>query len=761
MANNKLVLLVLLSLVLGGCATRMSTLPPYAGKKEIISLPELDNKTELQDPLTGGGISNILLPVAPVRPVIDEFYGMKVVDDYRYMEDLNNTEVQTWIKGQADYAASVLKQIPGRDALMARIKELDSGAPYRSYYFNRRPDGTIYYYKMLSSENVEKLYVRHGLQGPEELLVDPEKRNASEGEHHSLQFYNPSPDGKYILYGITKNGSEVTTLYVLDVAAGRDLADSIDRIDSWYSIPNWLPDGRSFVYARWQKTTPETPPTEMYNNSRTYLHHLGGNADQDQLLLSSGQFSQVNIEPTDFPSVWITKGSRFAVAQIQHGDNNELSLYCVPQEYLGKANTPWVKICDVSDSVVDFSRINDDIYLISAKGAPRYKLMRTSLARPDFAKAKIIIPPGEIVIERASPAKDALYVRVLDGGYNRIIRVDYVSLKPKGLSLPNNGSGYVISSNREIDGVFVATNTWTTEGRIYNYDPQKKTFTDTGLKPQGQFDNVPGYESKEVKVKSHDGVFVPLSIIYKSGIILDGTNPTILTGYGSYGISTSVNFDPMNIGWLERGGVFAMAHVRGGGEYGKEWHLAGQKLRKPNTWKDFIACAQYLIDKKYTSPDRLAGMGGSAGGLLIGRAITERPDLFAAAIIGAGSLDMVRMETTANGVPNIPEFGSTKTEEGFRGLYEMSSLHHVVNGVHYPAVLLTHGINDPRVDPWESAKMTARLQAATASGKPILFRVDYEAGHGIGSTKTQYLEETADTWAFLLWQFGVKDFQKK
>jgi prolyl oligopeptidase len=249
---------------------------------------------------------------------------------------------------------------------------------------------------------------------------------------------------------------------------------------------------------------------------------------------------------------------------------------------------------------------------------------------------------------------------------------------------------------------------------------------------------------------------VPLSIIHKSDIILNGNNPTLIGGYGGYGMSIGVFFNPLNIAWIERGGVYAIAHVRGGGEYGKEWHLAGQKLTKPNTWKDFIACAEYLIDKGYTSKERIAGQGGSAGGILIGRAITERPDLFAAAIINVGVLDAIRSETTTNGVPNIPEMGTVTNEDGFKGLYEMSSYHHVLDGMNYPAVLLTHGMNDPRVEPWMTAKMTARLQAATASGKPILFRVEYGAGHGIGSTRDQYLKEYADEFAFLLWQFDIK-----
>jgi prolyl oligopeptidase len=235
---------------------------------------------------------------------------------------------------------------------------------------------------------------------------------------------------------------------------------------------------------------------------------------------------------------------------------------------------------------------------------------------------------------------------------------------------------------------------------------------------------------------------------------MDGSNPTLLRGYGSYGISQSPGFSPTSLAWLERGGILAVAHVRGGGELGQDWHLAGRKKTKPNTWKDFIACAEYLIDKGYTSKEHLAGQGGSAGGILIGRAITERPDLFAAANIAVGDCDMIRVETTTNGVPNIQEFGTVTIEEEFHALLEMSAYHHVEDGVEYPAVLLTHGINDPRVDPWLSAKMCARLQAATASDRPVLFRVDYHAGHGIGSTKKQYHEQYADLLAFLFANLG-------
>jgi prolyl oligopeptidase len=286
-----------------------------------------------------------------------------------------------------------------------------------------------------------------------------------------------------------------------------------------------------------------------------------------------------------------------------------------------------------------------------------------------------------------------------------------------------------------------------------------KQVTDTKLQPAGPYDNPADLEAVEVKIPSYDGTLVPLSIVQRKGLKLDGSNPTFLFGYGSYGFSQNPFFVPLMLAWHERGGIGAICHVRGGGEYGEEWHLAGKGPTKPNTWRDFIACAQYLVDKKYTSPARLAGVSGSAGGITIGRAITERPDLLGTALIGAGCSDMLRQETTANGVPNIPEFGSTKTEEGFKALYGMSAYHHIKDRTAYPAVLLDTGINDPRVDSWQMAKMAARLQAASTSGKPVLLRVDYEAGHGVGSTEKQIQEELADEWSFLLWQFGVPEFQ--
>jgi prolyl oligopeptidase len=700
-------------------------------------------------------------PVAPVRAVTEEHYGTKVVDPYRYMENFRDAEVQAWVKGQAEYAARTLRAIPGRERLLARIRELDAGAPYRLSVIRRWANGDLHYLKTLASENLEKLYFKDARTGAERLLVDPEKlAQAGSGKHYALDFCVPSPDGRYVAYGVAASGSEQTVLRVLDAESGKDLPDVIDRMEADYTWPSWLPDGSGFVYSRRRALPPDAPATEGYKGTLAYLHRLGTDPARDGVIFGAGTTPMAD---TDFPSVVITPGSPYAIGKVKHGDANELTLYAAPVESLRGAVTVWKKVCDAADEVTDFAVHADDVYLLTASGAPRYKVVRASLAAPDFAKAETVLPAGGFVVQGLDAARDALYVATLDGGLGRVVRVPFgASPQPEPIEPPaGESSARPVAAHPETDGVLVATSSWTRGGRLYAYDPASRKLADTGLQPRGKFDDVEGYESHEVQVTSHDGARVPLSIIHKSGLRPDGPHPTLVYGYGGYGMVMSVRYDPKSLAWLERGGVIAVAHVRGGGEYGREWHHAGRKATKPNTWRDFIACCEYLVREKYTSPAKLAGSGGSAGGILIGRAVTERPDLFAAALFQVGCLDMLRFETTTNGVPNIPEFGTVTTPDGFKGLLAMSAYHHVVDGTRYPAVLLTHGINDPRVEPWMSAKMTARLQAATASGKPILFRVDYEAGHGIGSTKSQRQEQLADEWAFLLRQMGEGEFAGK
>jgi prolyl oligopeptidase len=694
-------------------------------------------------------------PVAPVRNVVDEHWGVKVDDPYRYMENLKDPEVQAWFKGQADYTAGVLKSIQGRDELLARIKELDAGRPYSISGIRRMTDGRLFYSKRTVEDNLAKLYTRIGLAGEERLLIDPSTMTPPNGGHYSIGFVEPSPDGRYVAYGLAASGSEQEVLRVLDVTSGKDLSDVIDRMETAYTNPQWLPDGSGFFYSRRRQLPPEAPPTEGYKRTSAFLHRLGADPDKDPAVFAMDLWPGVTMTEEDFPGIVLPSGSDHVIGQIKHGDANQLTLYAAPLSTIATSNTPWKMVSDVPDSVTDFAVHGDQVYLLTSRTAPRFRVVRTPLENPAFASADEVLPSTNSVVRGITATKDALYVSALSGGMNQIIRMDYETATLARLQYPDGApSGGIASAGGNVDGIFVTTTSWTKRSGIYAYDPKMNSFNETGLNPAGKYDEVSGYEAIEVEAPSHDGVMVPLSIMHKSGITLDGSNPTLLSGYGAYGSASSAFFDPQRLAWLERGGILAIAHVRGGGAYGQEWHLGGQKLTKKNTWKDFIACAEYLIEKGYTSPSKLAGQGGSAGGITIGRAITERPDLFAAALVDVGCLDAVRMETTTNGVPNIQEFGTVAKEDEFHALLEMSSYHHVVDGAKYPAVLLSHGINDPRVEPWMSGKMCARLQAATAGGKPILFRVDYQAGHGIGSTKAQYQEGLADKWAFLLWQIG-------
>jgi prolyl oligopeptidase len=707
-------------------------------------------------------------PAAPVRPVVDDYFGTKVADPYRYMENLDNPEVAHWMKAENDYTRRVLARIPGRDELLARIQQIDKSVPARVEGVIRLSTGRYFYLKMPSTESVFKLYMRDGASGQgtpgaEKLLVDPQKDPQKISRNRApsaINYFSPSRDGRYVAYGVSPGGSENAVLHIVDTRTARDLTETIDRVQ-FGDVIGWLPDGHSFLYNRLQKLQPHAPEVEKEIKSRAYLHVIGTNPSDDRVVFGYGVSPLVKVVAADISFVATVPDVPFAFGVVEHGSLNEISIYVAPLDSLGKPNTPWRKVCDVDDAVTGMTVRGNDLWFLSHKDATRFKVIHTTLSHPDLSRADVVVPASASVITGLAAAQDALYVQLREGGaVDRLLRVPYeAGSKPEPVMLPVDGSLGIYSSDVRAPGVVFDLTGWTTGERIYEYDPKTKSVVDTGLRPVGPFDTPQNIESEEVQVPAPDGTLVPLSIIHQRGLKLDGSNPVLLHGYGSYGSTLDPYFDPINLAWLERGGVLAFAHVRGGGEYGYDWHMAGQKLTKPNTWHDFIACAEYLIAKKYTSPARLAGQGMSAGGILIGRSITERPDLFAAALIEVGFTDALRGELEQDGPGEIAEWGTVKDPDGFKGLYEMSTYAHVKDGTRYPAVLVIAGLNDPRVAPWESAKITARLQAATASGKPVLLRLDYDAGHGIGSTQAQVEEQAADQWSFLFWQLGVDGFQ--
>jgi prolyl oligopeptidase len=694
------------------------------------------------------------LPKAPVRPVTDDYFGTKIVDPYRWLENTSDPEVIAWMKAQNDYTRAVLARIPGHDELLARIKSLDNAGNVVSSL--QVWGGHYFYYKTEPGSDNRKLFVRDTLSSPERLLVDTEKMTTADGKHYSIDYFQPSLDGVYVAYGISLGGSEESVLHVLHTATGKVLPDSIDRAQ--FASPSWLPDGKSFFYTRAQKLAPDAPPTAKYQKLKVYRHTLGGDPETEPLVFGFGANPAVNVDENDFSNLLFSPGAPgFMIGLVIHGVKREFDIYAVPFDADPGAKTAWKKVADQSDGVTGLDVHADEIYLVSHKDASRFKVLRTSLSAPDLPHAAVAVPASEVVIIGITAARDALYIQDLDGGIGRLRRLPYTSGSIQPIKLPFDGAIQSLVTNPNESGASLELVSWTKSPLWYSLDAKTDQLTDSALVPPSPVD-YSQIESEEVKAKSADGTMIPLSIVHKRGIALDGSHPTWLTGYGAYGINYDPYFDPTILAFLERGGIHAIAHVRGGGEYGDDWHLAGQKLSKQHTIDDFLAGAEYLIEHKYTSATHLAGEGTSAGGITIGRAITERPELFGAALIRVGDSNALRAETQASGPANIPEFGTVTEPDGFKALFAMDAYQHVKANTPYPAVLLTTGVNDPRVAPWEAAKMTARLQASTSSGKLILLRVDYDAGHGIGSTKSQHDIELADELSFLFWQLGVTGY---
>ncbi len=695
-------------------------------------------------------------PVAEVRPVEDEYFGTKITDPYRWFEDSQSPAFASWFKGQTEYVEHTLAQIPGRDALRRRVQELSDSTV-------SVPDvelaGKRYFYqKTALGDGTRKLYVRGAEPGsPERLLVDPAKLGPA-NQHFALDYYMASPDGGKVAYAVSSGGNQDSILHVLDVNTGKDLGEAIDR--TGIANPNWNADSSGFYYTRFRKPAPGQSANEKYLDSTACFHRLGTDPEKDQVVFARGINPDLGIVPADVPFIAVSPVSRFVVGWIAHGISNEETLYVAPVAALDGAKTPWEKLADVADAVTYFDFHGDMLYLLTHRDASKFKVLSVDMKTPDLAKAQVVIPPGDTVITHVGVAHDALYVQTLDGGLSRLARIPFGGgeagqLLP--LPLPFEGAVNALAADPLAPGIAFSLEGWVHSESILAYDPAAAKISDTGLAPPSPVD-FSAYESREHKIGSDDGVQIPLSLISKKNLPRHGDAPTLLAAYGANGASVYPNFAPQTLAWLERGGIIAVAHVRGGGELGEDWHLAGQKLQKENSIQDFLTAARWLVDHKYTSPGRLGGKGTGAGGIVLGGALTRRPDLFAAMVGEAGWFNMLRAEFSPTGPANIPEFGTVKEPDGFKALAAVDAYQAVRDGVAYPAVMLTVGVNAPRVPVWQPAKMAARLQAATRGGKPVLLRVDDGAGQG-GATRSQAAAKIADEYAFLLWQFGLPDFR--
>ena len=698
--------------------------------------------------------------VARKDPVRERLWGEEIVDPYRWMENPQDADWEPFMKSQAAYTRNVLDAIPGRKALYERTSKLSGDLPIA-----RTPQptagGRLFYEMRPQGASQFKLYMREGAASRERLLIDPSTLRGPGDVHVSLDWWSASPDGDRVVYGLSPAGSENSVLHVLEVDSGIVLPERIDRTQ--YASPSWLPDGRGFFFNRLAEGV-KLGAQDYYLDSVAWLHRVGTEPKDDLRILARSQYPDVVIERTDFPGIFADPSSRHVLAGIFGGVRRENPLYTATIDDVVAGRPRWRKVCDVADEVTGFTFRGDELYLQTTRDTPNAKVVKTSMTAPDLGGAQVVVPEGPLVIEALAAARDGVYVRDLNGGYTSLRRLGNDG-RLQAIKLPFEGSINSMATDTLQDGAWLLGTSWLLPFTVFRHDPAANSTVAVPLAPPSAIDTAP-YEAIRTFAVARDGTKVPLSIVARKGLKRDGRNPTLVNAYGSYQISMSPYFNARGIAFLEQGGVLAYAHVRGGGEYGKRWWKAGQKIAKPNTWRDLISCCEELVKAGWTSPRRLTIQGGSAGGITVGRAVTERPDLFAAVISNVGVSNALRAEFSQNGPPNIEEFGSVTDRAGFVGLKQMDAYHAVRDGVRYPAMLLTTGMTDPRVEPWQVAKMAARMQAVVTAlqrgdRNPVLLRVEFAAGHGLGSTRDQADAQRADEYAFALWRSGTQGFQPR
>jgi prolyl oligopeptidase len=677
-------------------------------------------------------------PVARIDAAHDTYFGETLSDPYRWMENDKDPEWLPFLKGQNEHARAVLDTLPARPQLLKRIQELSGETAATNRV--QRAGGLIFFSQRPVGADNFKLFVRAG-SGADRVLVDP-TLVSSPKSHVSLDWWRASPNGLYVVYGLSKDGSEDSVLHVLKVADGKDLPEQIPNTEG--ANPQWLDDGSGFFY---NQLTGQVDTPERYLDSQARFHRLGSDPQSDPILMKRGLVAGIDYDRIQAPTITTSFGSKYALLLL--ADVRPEARIFIAQLVDAIAGTAqWKPIAGFEDEVTDSELVGEDLYLLVNKDTPRGRIAKTSAAAPDLKTAVTVVAQSAFVIERITRARDGLYLKIMDGGVSRMQRLRNTAVSE--IALPFEGSIGAIFGAADEDGVLITLQGWLHPAGIWSVDLGGR-LSDTGITPQPKID-VSAYQARRFFATAKDGVKIPYTLIYRRGLKLDGSHPAWISAYGSYGITAySPAFAARSLALVDAGAIVGYANVRGGGEYGREWHKSGQLANKPNTWRDLIAVCEELIARKYTSPQHLAIGGRSAGGITVGRAMTERPDLFAAVVDGVGWSNPLRYVVEQNGFGEEPEWGAITDPAGYRAL-KMIDSYQAVKREAYPAVLLTTGVTDPRVAPFHVGKMTARLQAASTSGKPVLLRVDFDAGHGIGSTRTQQDREAADTYAFLLWQ---------
>jgi prolyl oligopeptidase len=691
-------------------------------------------------------------PATKQTPVVDTYYGKQVTDNYRWLEDMNSKEVQDWFKAQHDYTDSWLDKISGRDELLADFKKLNALKPANINSLTRKSN-RYFYKKTLPAENVGKLYYRNGKDGKEILLYDPTAN--SKGKTFSINYFVPSEDGKKIAFGLAEGGAEVATIYIMNVDTKKMYPEKI--YPSWFGVSSWTPDNKGFIYTI--QATGDNKSMDMLTNTRALYHVPGTDPKNDLELLSLKKYPSLGIVPEDLCFVYYTEDFKYVIGLLA-GVNQDINCFYAPADELLKQTISWKRLLKKEDHVTNFVVDRDNIYMLTYANAPKYKIVKSSLSSFSVNDASVVMAEGKDKIDGIARSKDYLLVTYTDGINATAKQYNLHSGKSDWVKLPFGGSAFLGPYDITNNDCLIYLTSWTQPFTLFDYDPATAKTAKSIFNVPVKYPGVDDLVVEETEAKSHDGVMVPLSIVYNKKVKKDGSASCLLSGYGAYGSSATPYFSEMNLALLNRGIVLAFAHVRGGSEKGDSWYKAGYKTTKPNTWKDFIACGEYLVKNNYTSTSRLIGMGTSAGGILIGRAITERPDLFAAAISNVSCSNALRFENTPNGLNNAREFGTVKDSVECMALYEMDAFQHIKEGTKYPAVICVGGMNDPRVIAWQPGKFAAALQNATTSGKPVLLDVNYDNGH-FTEDKSVTFRNFANMFAFALWQTGHPSFQMK
>ncbi len=680
----------------------------------------------------------------PTRTVsdVDHLFGLVLPDPYRWMEEADNSEYQAWLKAQGQYTRAQLDALPALAQWRAKLKAVSGASTINR--LQRRVAGRLFFLRVASGRP-GVLMVRDA-QGAERVVIDPNPPGP-QSSTATITEYSPSPDGNLVAVNVDRGGSEVTEVSVLDVDTGRARPEVLETI--WGEFPViWLPDGSGYTYTQ-MAPKGDIAEGDPVTNMRVRAHRLGQPVKDDPIILRAGSNALVPLLPNEFPLIDASADSGYALA-IAGGARPELRICVAPKSAALSADAPWQCIVDYADDVQGYDLHGAILYLLSMKGAPNGHVLALDLSKnpSELAQARALVPESkDTVLTGLASARDALYVRQMKLGVDSFLRLPHGGGALESIAMPFAGASYLMSTRPKEDGLVFTLVGWTTPRVAYAFDPVTRKLTDLKLGESSPVD-YHGVVATETEAVSADGTRVPLTVIARADASKDGSHLAIVDGYGGYGISEQPYFDPMSLEWVKAGHIYAIAHVRGGGENGNAWWLAGKPPHKERGVEDFIACAAQLAKMKLTAPQRTAAYGASAGGLLIGGVITRAPGQFGAAIIHAGMLNPVRLLAGQNGANQIAEVGDPRTAKGLKAIAAMDPYQRVHDGVRYPAVMLAVGLNDSRVSTWDSGKFGARLRTATTSERPIWIRTNGDAGH-FNDSLDDKAAERADEAAFL------------